>query len=108
MIVRLAVCTVVLLALARPAAAEAISLTPDAAIERGLAALVKMQQPNGAIGEGAGMTALCGMAFLAGGHTPTRGRYHEASGKALRYVIAEQDPNSGYLGQGMGNMYAHG
>jgi hypothetical protein len=48
------------------------------------------------------------MALLAGGHTPTRGVYRDASSKALKAVLARQDPFSGYLGADEGNMYAHG
>jgi len=60
-------------------AVVAVAITPDQVVDRGLAALVKMQQADGSFGEGAGITALAGMALLSGGHTPTRGRYHEAS-----------------------------
>lgn len=80
----------------------------DEAVGRGLAALVKLQTDEGAIGDGAGITALGGMALLAGGHTPTRGSYSLASGKALRYVMSRQDRTSGYLGNDGGNMYGHG
>jgi hypothetical protein len=78
------------------------------AVERGLQALVKAQQADGLIGEGAGISALAGMALLAGGHTQTRGLYHDASARCLRAVLARQDPFSGYLGADYGNMYAHG
>jgi hypothetical protein len=79
------------------------------AIERGLAALARLQQPDGHIGgEGAGITALAGMAFLAGGHTPTRGAFREVQAKALAAVLAAQDGATGYLGATYGNMYAHG
>lgn len=78
------------------------------AIDRGLAALVKLQDPGGAMGEGAGITALGGMALLSGGHTPVRGLYAPNCLKALRYVIARQDRSSGYLGNDYGNMYGHG
>lgn len=80
----------------------------QAAVDRGLAALVKLQDANGAIGEGAGITALGGMALLSGGHTPVRGQYAANCLKALRYVIARQDRSSGYLGNDFGNMYGHG
>ncbi len=89
---------------AKPAAAIA---TPDQVVERGLAALVRLQNQDGGFGDSA-VTALVGMALLSGGHTPTRGRYREASAKALRQVMAVQDRASGYLGGGTGNMYAHG
>ncbi len=89
-------------------AVEDIAVTPDAVVERGLAGLVKLQQADGSIGDGAGITGLAGMALLSGGHTPTRGRYRDASAKALRYVLGRQDKLTGYLGADMGNMYAHG
>jgi len=96
------------IALTSAIAAEQVALTPDAVVEKGLAALVKMQLADGSIGEGAGISGLAGMALLSGGHTPTRGKYREQSAKVLKYVIAAQDKMTGYLGGGMGNMYAHG
>jgi hypothetical protein len=80
----------------------------DAVVGKGLAALVRLQNPEGAIGDYAGITALSGMALLAGGHTPTRGEHREACAKALRFVIARQDRSNGYFGGDYGNMYAHG
>lgn len=81
----------------------------DPAVEKGLAALSRLQQPDGHIGgEGAGITALAGMAFLAGGHTPTRGAYREVQARALGAVLSAQDGATGYLGAGYGNMYSHG
>ncbi len=85
-----------------------IAITPDQVVDRGLAALVKAQQSDGSFSEGSGITALAGMALLAGGHTPTRGQYQEASAKALRAVISRQDKVTGYLSSDQGNMYAHG
>ncbi len=85
-----------------------LAIDTQAVVDRGLAALVKLQQPDGLIGEGTGISALAGMALLAGGHTPTRGLYHEASGKCLRAVLTRQDHFSGYLATDYGNMYAHG
>lgn len=79
-----------------------------AAVERGLATLVKLQGEDGAIGEGAGISALSGMALLSGGHTPVRGAYAAQAAKLLRYVLSRQDRTSGYLGNDMGNMYGHG
>ncbi len=85
-----------------------IAITPDQVVDRGLAALVKMQQTDGSFGEGSGISALAGMALLAGGHTPTRGIYHDASLRALRAVLAKADKLTGYLGGDSGNMYSHG
>jgi hypothetical protein len=89
-----------------PAVGEAV--TPDKVVDKGLAALVKLQQPDGSFDNATGITALAGMALLSGGHTPTRGLYHEASAKALKYVLSCQDKVTGYLGADMGNMYSHG
>lgn len=80
----------------------------DRTVERGVAALLRLQQPDGSFGETNAYTALAGMALLAGGHTPTRGAHRDASARALRAVLARQDPYSGYLGGDFGTMYAHG
>jgi hypothetical protein len=82
--------------------------TPDAVVEKGLAALVKIQQPDGSFDSAAGITSLCGMALLSGGHTPTRGLYRENSQRALAFVLKSQDKLTGYLGADHGNMYSHG
>ncbi len=83
---------------------------PTPAISKGLQALIRQQRPDGLIGEGAGISALAGMALLAGGHTPTRGEYRDASNRCLRAVLAKQDAGNGYLGgdQGHSGMYGHG
>jgi hypothetical protein len=82
--------------------------TPDKVVDKGIAALLRLQQPNGSFDAGAGITSLCGMALLAGGHTPTRGAYQVASKKTLDFVLSFQDKISGYLGADQGNMYSHG
>ena len=86
--------------------AEAVEVRQT--IDYGMAALVQLQQPDGLIGESAGISAIAGMALLSHGSTPTRGRYREASARCLRAVLARQDPYSGYLGDYAGTMYAHG
>ena len=93
--------------LAGEVAAKEIS-TPDVVVDKGLIALIKLQAENGSFDSATGITSLCGMAFLAGGHTPTRGIYREPSRKALEYVLKTQDKVSGYLGADQGNMYSHG
>jgi hypothetical protein len=82
--------------------------TPDKVVDKGLAALLRLQQPDGSFDSAAGITSLCGMAMLSGGHSPTRGAYRTQSEKALKYVMAAQDKVSGYLGSDQGNMYSHG
>ncbi len=97
-------------AAARAAADSApIAQTPDAYVNRGLAALAHMQQPDGSFGqEGSAVTALAGMAFLASGSTAQRGPYHEQSRKCLEALLKNQDKVSGYLATDGGNMYGHG
>jgi hypothetical protein len=97
----------VALAALMPLAAADIA-TPDKVVEKGLGALMKLQMPDGSFDGATGITALGGMALLAGGHTPTRGPLREQSAKALRFVLGAQDKVSGYLGADMGNMYSHG
>lgn len=80
----------------------------DDVVDRGLAALVRSQSADGSFGSSEGITALAGMALLSGGHMPTSGRYREASARTLNFILGAQDPMSGYLGRGMGNMYSHG
>lgn len=99
-------CAAVVLHGGEAAAPDAAAV--QAAVDRGLTALAKLQDASGAIGESAGITALGGMALLSGGHTPVRGQYAANCLKALRYVIARQDRTTGYLGNDFGNMYGHG
>ena len=82
--------------------------TPDAVVERGLAALAEMQRADGGYGETSAVTALAGMAFLSGGHSPTRGSYSPNSARCLKAVLEGQDPVTGFLGDKSGTMYAHG
>ncbi|MHC4778283.1 MAG: prenyltransferase/squalene oxidase repeat-containing protein [Planctomycetota bacterium] len=95
-----------------------------AAIDRGLAFLAKYQGEDGAwknvigyklnteyrrTGEGdhVGVTALAGMAFLANGHLPTRGKYARNVRKALDFVLACVDPNNGFITYKQTRMYSH-
>jgi|694.fasta_scaffold03122_15 squalene cyclase len=94
------------------------------AVERGLEWLAKNQEPNGAwvsrigykLNEGfnitedgkshLGVTALAGMAFLAGGHLPGRGRYGENVNRALDFVLTCQSED-GFLFHAGSRMYDH-
>ncbi|NRA37569.1 MAG: prenyltransferase, partial [Planctomycetes bacterium] len=87
----------------------AVERSLEKAVGEGLLQLVKLQAEDGSYSGGTGMTSLAGMAFLAGGHTPTRGEYKDASAKCLASILSKQDSMSGYLASGgHGRMYAHG
>lgn len=105
-----------------------------AAAERGLQWLRRQQQPNGCwvgfvghkvgddyevllqallpdaqarLGHGhLGVTALCGMAFLAGGSLPDRGPHAEAVRRTLAYMQSTALEN-GYLTDSGTRMYSH-
>src|SRR5438874_9748513 len=62
------------------------------AIDRGLAFLEGQQSPDGAFGTlnhrgNVAITSLCGLAFMAGGHQPGRGRYGRVVTKALEFLV---------------------
>lgn len=88
-----------------------------AAIEKGLAWLATRQTPEGAFGSGSagyashsGVSALCGVAFLAGGNTPDRGKYGENVRKLVEWYITKSSQESGLLAADAshGVMYSHG
>ena len=107
--VRLLANALALVALALPPAGAAVDPgTPDAAVDKGLAALVHLQHADGSFDDSTASTALAGIAMLAGGSTPTRGQYRDAAAKTLHAILGLQDKVSGYLGNANGNMYAHG
>src|SRR5262245_28160613 len=59
------------------------------------------------------VTALGGLAFMAGGHQPNRGRYGEIVTKTVRYILRCEDANTpGFLNARQagfhGPMYGHG
>ena len=58
---------------------------------------------------GAGITGICVMAFMASGEDPDFGPYATHIRKALRNMIMNQNPKTGYMtGYGHGSMYHHG
>ena len=58
---------------------------------------------------GAGITGICVMALMASGEDPDYGPYATHIRKAVRSMIAGQDPKSGYMGtSGHASMYQHG
>lgn len=92
-------------------------ITPEmnAAVERGLAFLASRQQADGSIGKqdsyGArsGITALAGIAFLAGGNLPGRGKYGQNVERAVNFLLSNA-MESGLLAseQAHAVMYSHG
>ena len=108
-----------------PFDAQLIVVTPEqrTAVTRGLAWLAAAQTPNGSwpgkIGyklnsdyrvtadDGhVGVTSLACMAFLAGGHLPSRGEYGDVVERGLGFVLscAQED---GYITQSGTRMYSH-
>jgi hypothetical protein len=100
-------------------------ITPAAqeAIDRGLRYLSTHQNADGSFGTGGyrgsiAITSLCGLAFMAGGHQPGRGRYGRVVTRALEYVLSQETPHyqgldtPGFLysrsGRMNGPMYGHG
>lgn len=100
---------------------EGLAVVDDAtrkSVERGLAWLASNQAQDGSWQNAGGygtypvaMTGLAGMAMLAGGSTPTRGRYWQCVRRAVDYLLRRSDPNTGCLSVGPGEhhaMYGHG
>ncbi len=105
-----------------PADADPLPPEAQAAVDRGLAYLAGQQAADGSYpdsrlgGRGnVAVTALAGLALMAGGSQPGRGRYAQAVGRAVDYVVGRANDGSvrGYLqqadgGQGHSSMYQHG
>jgi len=102
------------------AAATRDLITPEteAAIQRGLEYLARSQHPNGSWGErhyqgNIAVTSLAALAFMAGGHQPSRGAYGKVVESAIEYVLAKESRETpGFLfapgGNNFGAMYSHG
>jgi hypothetical protein len=86
------------------------------AIDAGLLHLARTQNEDGSWDDvhcRVAITSLCGLAFMAGGHQPGRGRHGQVVTRALQYVLSREDRNTpGFLTQGRqgfhGPMYGHG
>jgi prenyltransferase beta subunit len=95
---------------------DEITPAQQRAVERGLARLASRQNARGSFGsqsEGfgatSGITGLAGIAFLAGGNLPGRGKYGENVQRAVDYLLSATQ-ESGLISseQAHGVMYSHG
>lgn len=80
----------------------------DTIYERGLAWLAGAQAPEGnwkGNNEGCGVDGICLMAFLASGEDPNFGPHAATIRRAVRFIIRQQEPATGYLPN---SMYHHG
>jgi hypothetical protein len=96
------------------ALADEITPELDAAVVRGLEALSAEQNEDGSFGVGRynkniAVTALSCLAFMADGHTPSRGKYRKNVQKGLEFVLASST-ETGLLAADTTNgpMYGHG
>ncbi|MDB5310330.1 MAG: hypothetical protein JWO38_4532 [Gemmataceae bacterium] len=103
--------------------AEFITPETEATIERGLAYLARIQLDDGSFsdrlsGAAVGVASLAGLALMAGGHQPGRGRYGRTVSRVVDYLLAAGAGNSGFLSPGDAQaglrsqnqqaMYSHG
>lgn len=102
----------------RKPAADLITPDTQRAIDRGLGFLARSQAADGSFGDynfqgNVAVTALCGLAFMAGGNQPGRGPYGSNVTKALQYVLSKESTKTpGFLyhesNERHGPMYSHG
>ena len=98
----------------RRAASRPEDITPEAqkAIDRGLQWLSRNQSRSGAYKHGSqdavGITGLAGIAFMAGGHVPGRGKYGKNVEDCVKYVLKNTNMTTGYINSGNSRMYQHG
>ncbi len=81
----------------------------DTMYERGLSYLAKNQNAQGSwndsMGSEPGVVGLCVVSFLAHGEDPNHGPYAAVISKAIEYILSQQNPTNGYIGN---SMYNHG
>lgn len=78
-----------------------ITRETDEAVRRGLEFLANNQHADGSYGTGTysnnvAVTSLAGLAFMAGGHFPGRGRYGKNVTRALEFVLAQGERRGGF------------
>jgi hypothetical protein len=54
------------------------------------------------------MTALAALALMGDGHTTYTGEHREAVGRALRWLVQQQDRKTGIVGERMGHFWIYG
>ena len=99
-------------------AKDMIDANTQKAIDIGLAYLAGNQGPDGSFGTGqqrgnVAITSIAGLAFMAGGHQPGRGKYGRVVTQAIKYIISQESRNTpGFLTNQQaafhGPMYGHG
>jgi hypothetical protein len=101
---------------AEKSAGKLVTPAAQRAIDRGLALLAVRQRDDGSLGSGSyrgnvAVVSLAGMAWMAGGSTPGRGRHGAEVALALDYILANTQ-ESGYVNnpqfEHLGPMYGHG
>jgi prenyltransferase beta subunit len=92
-------------------------ITPDqqAAVDRGLEYLASRQNAEGSFGNAgaygatAAITALSGIAFMADGNLPGRGKYGDNVKKAVQFIVRNQQESGLFTTSAFqGEMYSHG
>lgn len=94
---------------------ELITAEANETIEQGLAWLAQQTKDDGSVGEGSyasntGVVSLVGLAFLAQGSLPERGRWGEPLAKILEFLFSHTQSNgliSSAEAQSRGPMYEH-
>ena len=107
-----------LVALLGPSIAEAQEVKMDEPTKKATAKaldwLAKPQNPDGSWSDGSyahntAITAFALLGFMSQGHLPDQGQYGPEVAKGMRFLIASQREEDGYLiGARGGNMYCHG
>jgi hypothetical protein len=75
------------------------------ALEKALAWLARSQKRNGAVGGPSvpvATTAMAGLAWLAAGNSPGRGKYGKNVKLALDFILRNASPSTGYINEGVG------
>jgi len=96
---------------------EGVDAEIEAAIQRGLTFLARSQNRDGSWRSAGGrgeypcaMSGLAGLAMLASGSTPTRGKYWRAVRRCTEFLISKQQPNGliAAMAEENQSMYGHG